>query len=317
MHRLPRCRFTGILPLVAYAVTVVGRLCVDTGINSLASVVCHGGGEPTPAGILRRRERSFPMSRQLSGGDRPVEEAPTVVLVHGAGDSAEVWRAVQDRLATPSLALDVLGRGANPYDLSLVTPDAAAAQAVRDIEAARQGPVVLVAHSIGGALSPGIIAGLGSRVRHLVHIAAVAAADGLLPLAVASEEFADGLLLDADSLRAEVRGASFAEDDDLLPGNLRALTDPTVLAKVDALNLGCVRTSWSGVDPGLPRTFVQPLRDRLYPPPAQKRLAAAMGADEVVAIECGHNVARSAPVQLAAILDAIALRYTAQRPQGS
>jgi pimeloyl-ACP methyl ester carboxylesterase len=255
--------------------------------------------------------------RDRPGADGPVEGAPTLVLVHGAGDSADVWRGVQDRLATPSCALDVLGRGAHPYDLSLVTPDAAAGQAVRDIEAVSQGPVVLVAHSIGGALSPGIIAGLGSRVRHLVHIAAVAAADGLLPLAVASEVFADGLLSEADSLRAEVRNASYAEDGDVLPGDLRPLTDPTVLARVDALNLGCVATSWSGVDPDLPRTFVQPLRDRLYPPPAQERLAAAMGADEVVAIECGHNVARSAPVQLAAILDAIALRYTAQRPQGS
>ena len=256
------------------------------------------------------------MSGERPGGHGPVDEAPTVVLVHGAGDSAEVWRDVQDRLATPSFALDVLGRGAHPYDLSLVTPDAAAEQAVRDIEAKSQGPVVLVAHSIGGALSPGIIAGLGSRVRHLVHIAAVVAADGYLPLAVASEDFADNLLSEADSLRAEVRGASYTEDDDVLPGDLRPLTDPMVLAKVDALNLGCVRTSWSGVDPNLPRTFVRPLHDRLYPPPAQERLAAAMGADEVVAIECGHNVARSVPVQLAAVLHDIALRYTAPRPAG-
>ncbi|MGO8861862.1 MAG: hypothetical protein ACLQRH_14000, partial [Acidimicrobiales bacterium] len=41
-----------------------------------------------------------------------------------------VWRAVQHELATPSQALDVLGRGANPYDLSLVTPHAAVEQAI-------------------------------------------------------------------------------------------------------------------------------------------------------------------------------------------
>ncbi|MGO8862929.1 MAG: hypothetical protein ACLQRH_19505, partial [Acidimicrobiales bacterium] len=56
--------------------------------------------------------------------------APTVILVHGAGDTAGVWRAVQHELATPSQALDVLGRGANPYDLSLVTPHAAVEQAI-------------------------------------------------------------------------------------------------------------------------------------------------------------------------------------------
>ena len=42
-----------------------------------------------------------------------------------------------------------------------------------------------------------------------------------------------------------------------------------------------------------------------------------MGADEVVAIECGHNVARSVPVQLAAVLHDIALRYTAPCPAGT
>jgi hypothetical protein len=63
------------------------------------------------------------------------------------------------------------------------------------------------------------------------------------------------------------------------------------------------------VDPALPRTFVQPLGDRIYLPDAEERLAAAMGADEVIEIATGHSVARSAPVLLATILDDIALRH--------
>jgi hypothetical protein len=123
------------------------------------------------------------------------------------------------------------------------------------------------------------------------------------------QDFADDLLADADSIRAAVRGATNAEIDDELPGNLRPLTDKTVVSKVDALNFGCARTSWTGVDPALPRTFVQPLGDRIYLPDAQERLAAAMGADEVIEIATGHSVARSAPVLLATILDDIALRH--------
>jgi pimeloyl-ACP methyl ester carboxylesterase len=57
------------------------------------------------------------------------------------------------------------------------------------------------------------------------------------------------------------------------------------------------------------RTFVQPLRDRLYPPDAQERLAAAMCADEVTTLDTGHNVARSSPAPLAALLVEIAARY--------
>jgi hypothetical protein len=57
------------------------------------------------------------------------------------------------------------------------------------------------------------------------------------------------------------------------------------------------------------RTFIQPLRDRLYPANAQARLAAAMCANEVITVDAGHNVARSWPAPLAAILREITSRY--------
>ena len=110
----------------------------------------------------------------------------TIVLVHGAGDTAAVWNEVQRDLPGPSLALDLPGRGGNPSDLSRVSVGLAVRRAVADIVELTSGPVVLVAHSIGGAVSPGILALLGERVAHLVHIAAVAAAEGEPPLAVAS-----------------------------------------------------------------------------------------------------------------------------------
>ncbi|MBL7489679.1 alpha/beta fold hydrolase [Frankia sp. AgB1.9] len=231
---------------------------------------------------------------------------PTVVLIHGAGDTADVWQSVQASLGGPSVALDLVGRGQHPADLAAVTLESAVQQALRDIEALTAGPLVLVAHSMGGALSPGILRSLGSRVVHLVHIAAVAAADGELPLATASREFADNLLAAANSLRAQLRATSYADPDDHLPDGLRPLTDPLALTRVDSLNLGCVPTSWAGVAPDLPRTFIQPLHDRLYPAPAQRRLAAAIHAHRIRPLEAGHNAARSAPEHLAHLLDDIA-----------
>jgi pimeloyl-ACP methyl ester carboxylesterase len=231
-----------------------------------------------------------------------------MVLVHGAGDTAEVWGKVQLALPVSSLALDLPGRGRNPSDLSRVTVDLAVRQAVTDIVELTSGPIVLVAHSMGGAVSPGILAQLGDRVVHLVHIAAVAAPDGDLPLAVASMEFVDHILAGAESLRAELYGATFTDGATPLPIGLRAMDDRGALARIDSLNLGCTPTSWAAVPPDIPRTYVQPLRDRIYPPDAQERLAAALHADEVVSLDVGHNVARSAPLELAAILTEVATR---------
>ena len=233
----------------------------------------------------------------------------TLVLVHGAGDTAAVWNDVQHELPVPSLALDLPGRGRNPSDLSRVTVDAAVRQAVADIVERTSGPIVLVAHSIGGAVSPGILAHLGERVVHLVHIAAVAAADGELPLALASLEFVTHLLADADALREGLHGATSAHDGEALPPGLRATDDRGALARIDALNLGCAPTSWADVNPGIPRSYIRPLRDRLYPPDAQERLAAAIDADEVIPLDVGHNVARSSPAQLATTLEGIAAGY--------
>ena len=233
----------------------------------------------------------------------------TMVLVHGAGETGAVWNDVQQYLSVPSLALDLPGRGTNPSDLSRVTVDLSVRQAVTDIVEVTSGPLVLVAHSIGGAVSPGILARLGDRIVHLVHIAAVAAPEGGLPLAVASLEFVDHLLADADALREALHEATLADVAAALPAGLRAIDDRGALARIDSLNLGCAPTSWAGVPPAIRRTYIRPLRDRLYPPDAQERLAAALHADEVISLDVGHNVARSAPAQLATVLSEIAARY--------
>jgi pimeloyl-ACP methyl ester carboxylesterase len=233
-------------------------------------------------------------------------DQPTLVLVHGAGDRADVWAKVQQSLAARSLALDLPGRGKHPFDLSAVTVDLAVRLALQDIDELTSGPVVLVAHSIGGALSPGILAGLGSRAVRLVHIAAVAAPDGELPLRVASEEFVRHLLGAADQLRETAAGLTFTAPGEHVAPPLRPTEDVMLLAQLDALTFGCTPTSWAGVDAGLPRTFVQPLGDRMYPPEAQLRMASAVGAERIEALDTGHNVARSAPVELAALLNVIA-----------
>ena len=235
---------------------------------------------------------------------------PLAVLVHGAGDTSRVWSGVQRLLAIPSEALDLRGRGRHPSDLAEVDLACAVDQAVADIEQATRGPIVPVAHSIAGAVSPPVVAALGGRVRQLVHIAAVSAPEGEMPLAIASNEFANRMLEQADVIEAAVRGGTYvAGPGDEFPDGLRPITDQMAVTRVDSLHLGCAPTTWVGVDPGLPRTFVRPMRDRLYPPTSQMRLAAAMGADEIIEVDAGHNAMRTASERIAAIINDVALRY--------
>lgn len=232
----------------------------------------------------------------------------TVVLVHGAGDTAAVWRPVVEQLHVASLAVDLPGRGTRSYDLDAVTFDLAVDQVVRDVETEVTGRILLVAHSIAGALSPAIVRRLGEQVGHVVHVAALSGTPEVLPLAVAAPSFAENLLRDEAEVRAAVRGASYVHEGGAAPAGLRATSDRMALTRIDSLHFGCVPSTWSGVSGDVRRTFVQPLHDRLYPADAQARLAAAMAADEVVTIEAGHNVARSGASTLASILDDLARR---------
>jgi pimeloyl-ACP methyl ester carboxylesterase len=236
----------------------------------------------------------------------------TFALVHGAGETAATWRDVQAALSIPSVAVDLLGRGSHPADLATLTLEKAVDCAARDFEASTSGDLIVVAHSIGGALSPGLIARLGTRVVHLVHVVAVAAPEGDVPLEVVSDQFVDLLTKDAIALRAAVSGSSFASSvDERLPDGLAPMTDRPTLSRVDSTAFGLVPTTWRGVRASLPRTYVQTMRDGLYPQDAQVRLAAALRATAVLELDSGHNPSFSAPEALASLLNSIALAHSA------
>lgn len=94
----------------------------------------------------------------------PAGETPArdVVLVHGAVMDGSGWRDVYDRLRGKGYRVTVA-------QLPLTGLDADVA-ATRQAIARAQGPVVLVAHSYGGAVAS--VAGIDPKVRSLVYVAA-------------------------------------------------------------------------------------------------------------------------------------------------
>jgi pimeloyl-ACP methyl ester carboxylesterase len=224
--------------------------------------------------------------------DRPVR--PTIVLVHGAFAESASWDPVIDRLRRAGYRVVA---AANPLR-SLATDAAAVSDVVRSIE----GPVVLVAHSYGGAVITNVDPDAGEIVglvyvngfapdagEHCFQLAAmfpgsmlgettvqpVPRSDGTTDFYVASEPFHEIFCADVPAPEA----ASMAVTQ--RPATQEALTEPSG-----------DRPLWKSV----PSWFVIGEQDRIIPPALQRYMAEraqALRKSEVAG--ASHVVAVSQP----------------------
>jgi pimeloyl-ACP methyl ester carboxylesterase len=95
---------------------------------------------------------------------RPMKPKPTIVLVHGAWADASSWNGVTQRLQREGYTVMAL---ANP--LRGTTSDSAY---IASVLAGVPGPIVLVAHSYGGAVITNAATG-NPNVQALVYVAAI------------------------------------------------------------------------------------------------------------------------------------------------
>jgi pimeloyl-ACP methyl ester carboxylesterase len=95
---------------------------------------------------------------------RPLSPKPTIVLVHGAFADASSWNGVTKRLQREGYTVI-----APPNPLRGTTADAAY---IASVLAAVPGPIVLVAHSYGGAVITNAATG-NPNVKALVYVAAL------------------------------------------------------------------------------------------------------------------------------------------------
>ncbi len=239
----------------------------------------------------------------------------TVVLVHGGGTTAHFWDRLLPLLDTGTIAVDLPGRAHKPADLATLSVDEEVASVVADIESeAGDGPVVLVAHSSGGLVVPGVVSALGGRVSSILLNAALVPAEGGCGIDCMKERHREGLVL---ALRAAERDGRtitlpgtppdpeslrHAYGDDPLDDETLAFVADPVRCVEDTVHHYFQPVHWSAVA-GVPITYVLNEQDRPVPAATQEVMARRLPDPvTVIRVDSGHLFPVTAPAAFAEIV---------------
>ncbi|HMJ74533.1 MAG TPA: alpha/beta hydrolase [Iamia sp.] len=249
----------------------------------------------------------------VTGGDEVA-----VVLVHGGGATGRTWDRLVPLLGRPAIAVDLPGRGAVPADLATITVADEVAAVVATVEAgtaAPAGPVVLVAHSSGGLVVPGVVAALGDRVRAVVLVAALVPPEGGCGLDCMKPAHREGLRATVEQAAAAGGPAITLPGPPADPEPFRTayggdpLSDDELAFVVDPAR--CVADTvhhyfqpvhWSEAA-GVPVTYVRTARDRPVRPEAQEEMVARLPGATVVELDTGHLPMVTHPALLAEVIE--------------
>ena len=239
----------------------------------------------------------------------PDGPANVAVLVHGGTLTSTMWDPVRSAMASPSFAVDLPGRRYKPADLAEVTIGDWVTSVVTDIEEAGLTEVVLVGHSSGGYVLPGVAAALAARsvpvLRELVFVSATVPAHGERPLDYLRDDIR---ILASDHRELTLESARGRTIGGLRPGEPPIETDLEIVENGPRMGLEAPLVlfepvSWTGFPTEVPRVYVRALRDKVIPPELADRMITGMGGAEVIDLDAGHRSYDTHAAELAAVID--------------
>jgi len=235
-----------------------------------------------------------------------MENVNTFVLVHGGWHGAWCWNRVASLLkeaAQKVIARDLPGHGADstplaarPYELYVPS----VCKLLGDLD----DPAILVGHSSGGMLITEAAARLPLRVKALVYLSAFLLPPGETPLqamqldtesilrsslvidtekgvSIVSRDLAKSVFY-ADCEEADAEWAiSQLQPEPLIP-RVPAASDPPA----------------AGTPTGIPRFYIECLKDRALGPKTQKRMYTESPCDAVYSLPTSHSPFLSAPASV-------------------
>ncbi|HED65226.1 MAG TPA: alpha/beta fold hydrolase [Planctomycetes bacterium] len=242
------------------------------------------------------------------------------VLIHGAwGGAWEFNEVAQDleKAGHRAVPIDLPGHGEDPAPVSTVTMEAYVARVLDEVRRA-DGPVILVGHSLAGAVIAQVAEEEPAGIERLVFAAALLPKHGESPLEL-MESDGGGELLERVVFSEDQSYASL-DAETIRDVMLHDVEDPEVLRRATA-HMQCPQA----VQPfraearltssrfgSVPKVYVRAARDRVLSPDLQARMTAGWEIERVFTLDSGHFPLLSTPSSLASVLIEIAAMEPAQ-----